>query len=177
MQKVERSSPFAASRSSVAEVPRQAKRVSPTSVRYCTKVYSEEAFGPRQIEGLPFDNWVLPGKDDFATLISARGALEGVTYLQREARMSPDQSFTEAGRGMAFMARRDGWGLEKSALETIPRLTIRRFFLGDGSVDRGGTFLVYDNVSDCAKDMREKLAQIKGVAVYVRHLAPDERYF
>ena len=81
------------------------------------------------------------------------------------------------GRGMAFMAQRDGWDLAKSTFETIPRLTIRRFFLGDGSVERGGTFWVYDNVSDCAKDMREKLMQVKGVAVYVRDLAPEARYF
>jgi hypothetical protein len=32
-------------------------------------------------------------------------------------------------------------------------------------------------VSDCAEAMREKLAQVKGVAVYVRDLAPDESYF
>jgi hypothetical protein len=143
--------------------------------RNCRKVYSEEAFGPRQIKGLPFDDWVLPGEGDFTKLISGRGALGGVTYLQREARMSPDQNFTEVGRGMAFMAQPDGWALEQNGVRTV-RLRIKRFFLGDGSVEAGGTFLVPDS-SDCGEVMRKELARVKGVAVYVRDLAPDESYF
>jgi len=143
--------------------------------RNCRKVYSEEAFGPRQIKGLPFGDWVLPGKGDFATLISGRGALGGVTYLQQAARMSPHQNFTEVGRGLAFMAQPDGWALEKSGVRSVS-LRIRRFFLGDGSVEAGGTFLVPDS-SDCGEVMRKELAQVKGVAVYVRDLAPNESYF
>ncbi|HEX3317240.1 MAG TPA: hypothetical protein VHR88_04430 [Solirubrobacteraceae bacterium] len=146
--------------------------------RYCKKVYSEEAFGPRQIEGLPFDDWVLPGKDDFTNLISGRGAVGGVTYLQREARMSPDQNFTEVGRGMAFMAYPDSWVVEKTSLTgNAEAIRIRRFRLGDGFVEAGGSFQITDRYSDCAEAERQKLAPVKGVAVYVRDLAPDESYF
>jgi len=144
-------------------------------VRNCRKVYPEEAFGPRLIKGLPFADWVLPDEEDFTKLISGRGALGGVTYLHRAARMSPDQNFTEVGRGMAFMAQPVGWALEQNGVRTV-RLRIKRFFLGDGSVETGGTFLVPES-SDCGEVMRKALAQVKGVAVYVRDLAPDETYF
>jgi hypothetical protein len=85
--------------------------------RNCRKVYSEEAFGPRQIKGLPFGDWVLPGKDDFATLISGRGALGGVTYLQQAARMSPHQNFNRgwSRRGVHGPARWLGPGEERGA--------------------------------------------------------------
>jgi hypothetical protein len=38
-------------------------------------------------------------------------------------------------------------------------------------------FLVRDSFSNCGDVMRTELAPVKGVAVYVRDLAPDESYF
>jgi hypothetical protein len=143
--------------------------------RDCRTSFSKEAFGPRRIEGLPFDDWVLPDRDDFANLISGRGTQGGVTYLQNEARMSPDQNFTETGRGMAFMAQPDGWSVYRDGLSHY--LRIRRFFLGNGSVESGGSYYLFQRISNCEQSMREKLAGVNGVAVYVRDLAPDESYF
>jgi hypothetical protein len=102
-------------------------------------------------------------------------ALGSVTYLQREARMSPDQNFTEVGRGMPFMARPDGWALERNGVRAV-QLRIRRFSLGDGSVETGRTFLVQNRVSDCAELMHKELSRVNGVAVYARDLAPGESY-
>ena len=74
------------------------------------------------------------------------------------------------------MARPDGWALERNGVRAI-KLRIRRFFLGDGSVEAGGTFNVPDRVSNCAEAMHVELSRVDGVALYARDLAPDESYF
>jgi hypothetical protein len=146
--------------------------------------WSQEGFGPRKIEGLPFDNWALPRQDDLRKLISGRGSLGGVTYLQREARMNTDQLYPAGSGGLAFMAKQGGWDLVRLFFISDPdvwELQIKRFYLGDGHIDSSARPLVHTECVEtrlrCDQTNRRELEPIKGVAVYVRDLGPNESYF
>jgi hypothetical protein len=145
-----------------------------------TASYPPETNGPRKIAGLPGDNWNLPSENDFATLVDSSGGRRPVEWLLDEAGMSRLQTDAPGSQGLAFM--KDGF---KTRFDCggggVPacyfHLDIFRFDLWSSKPVGKGVRMFCGYGSCDLKKLRHEVEGIKGSAMYVRDLAPDESYW